>query len=96
MSKSNRFILATIFLLASAGFLLQFWPLEALAVVLAALTGHSIFAIALGALLDIAYGAPLGLARFLFFPFTLLALLGIGVKRIGFKYLMGKRPPEHL
>ncbi len=96
MSKSNRLILSAIFLLAAAGFLLPFWPLEALAVILAALLGHPLFAISLGLLLDVAYGAPTGLMQYAFFPFTILAGVSVIIKKVGVKYLLGRRPPEHL
>lgn len=96
MSKSNQVIFAIIFLLASVGFLLPFWPLAALAVILAAFLGHPFYAVILGVLLDFAYGAPTGMKYYLFFPFTILAGVSFGLKILGLKYFLGKKPPEHL
>jgi hypothetical protein len=85
--KTERWIFALSFVLAAAGFLLPFWPLELAGVLLAALSGHWIFAVGLGLLLDLAYGAPVGRFEFLYLPFTLAALLGALVYRVGLRYL---------
>ncbi len=85
--KTERWIFALSFLLAAAGFLLPFWPLELAGVLLAAFTGHSIFAIALGLLLDLAYGAPVGRFQFLYMPFTIAAVVSVLVQRVGLRYM---------
>lgn len=66
--------------LALAGFLIPLWPLGLIGIALAALSGPWIFAVGIGILLDIAYGAPVGLWHFLYFPFTLFALVVAGVR----------------
>ena len=94
--KTKRFILAVLFLLASGGFLLQFWPVEVVAVLCASLFGFPLFALGTGILLDIAYGAPMGLMHFLFFPFTLIACLGLILRILGKRYFIHKTPQEHI
>ena len=97
MQKSNnKWILLTAFLLASGGFLLPFWPLEALGILFAALMGHWIFALVLGLLLDLAYSAPTGMLHPLFFPFTLLAALSIVLRRIALQYFLDSSSKETL
>lgn len=96
MSKATvKWILACSFATAAAGFLLPFWPLSIAGILLAALSGRWIFAIAVGLLLDIAYGAPMN-APFLFFPFTLVALLGVVGRSFASKYLFNKSLPDTL
>jgi hypothetical protein len=61
------------FILMALGFLLPFWPLGLLGILLAAASGRYIAAIAMGLLLDVAFGAPVGRWSFLYVPFTLFA-----------------------
>jgi hypothetical protein len=75
MNQSSRWIIAASFAVAAAGFLLPFWPLSMLGVLIAAGSGRYVAAIAIGLLLDVAYGAPIGHWRFLYVPFTLLAVI---------------------
>lgn len=96
MSKSSRWIFAVSFLFGAAGFLLPFWPLSVVGVLLAALTGRSIFAVIMGILLDIALGAPTSTAKFLLFPFTIVALLGVIAQYWGSYYFLDKSPQERL
>jgi hypothetical protein len=91
----SRWILALSFAFAAAGFLLPLWPLSLAGIVLAALSGRWFFAILFGLLLDIAYGAPIGRWHFLYFPFTLTALLGDGVYYYLLKYVR-KSPQDTL
>ncbi|HEY5383168.1 MAG TPA: hypothetical protein VIJ88_01270 [Candidatus Paceibacterota bacterium] len=84
---SSRWIAALSFALAATGFLLPSWPLSLVGIVLAALSGRWLFAIMLGLLLDIAYGAPVGRWHFLYFPFTLAALVSAGAHYYLIKYL---------
>ena len=86
--NAQRWILAISFALAAAGFLFPFWPLELLGILLAALSGHWIFAVVLGLLLDLAYGAPAGTWHFLYVPFTLLAVASAGVRLAGLRYFI--------
>lgn len=77
MSTTNsRWILALSFAVAAAGFLLPLWQLSLLGIALAVLSGQWIFAIIIGLLLDVAYGAPVGRWHVLYFPFTIFALVG--------------------
>lgn len=95
-ASSNRWILAAFIALACAGFLVPFWPLSALAVALLALWGRWFIAIVVGLLLDLAWGAPLGIAHFLYFPFTLLAALLALARLFGAKYFIDRDLPERL
>lgn len=95
-SNAQKWMLASSFAIAAIGFLLPFWPLSVVGILLAALSGRWIFAIAIGLLLDIAYGAPMGSAQFLYFPFTLVALLGVVIRYFGRKYLFNKNIPSTL
>ncbi|HVV39135.1 MAG TPA: hypothetical protein VHD31_02300 [Candidatus Paceibacterota bacterium] len=94
--NTGRLILAISFALAAGGFLLPFWPMEVVGILLAALTGHWIFAIALGLLLDVAYGVPTGFFHMLFFPFTLLALASVALRRFGLRYFIDASPQDTL
>ena len=85
--KRSTWIFAISFLLAAVGFLWPFWPLAAAGILLAALAGRPYVALALGLLLDIAYGAPLGHWHFLYVPFTLLAALAVCARYFGARYL---------
>lgn len=96
MTKTSRWIYATTFLLASAGLLLPWWPLSVLGVVGAAVSGRWIFAVLVGLLLDIAWGAPVGLYRYLFFPFTILALVGYVLHYWGGRYFFDRNKQEKI
>lgn len=96
MSPSSRWIFAVTFVLASTGFLLPFWPLSVLGVVLCALSGRWFFALFIGLMLDIAWGAPTGTAQYLYFPFTALALLCVVARYWGARYFLDRNPQEHL
>jgi hypothetical protein len=74
MRKSLTLVIIASCLLVGAGFLIPLWPLAALGILLAAASGRYFVAIALGLLLDVAYGAPVGSMHFMYAPFTLLAL----------------------
>lgn len=87
MKKNTTWLLAVSFVLAAAGFLLPFWPLSALGILLLAFSGRFILAIALGLLLDIAYGAPVGRFHFLYFPFTIFAVLSDAARFFASRYL---------
>jgi len=62
-------------LLLAAGFVLPYWPLGLLGLLVAAAAGQYLAAVAVGLLLDVLYGVPVGQWHFLHVPFTLLALL---------------------
>lgn len=96
MKISTRWIMAASFILSAIGFLMPFWPLSAVGVLLAALTGRIFFALFLGLLLDLAYGPPPGYFRILFFPFALLALIGSLFYALAGRYLFSKKLQEIL
>ena len=75
------------FALAAGGFLISFWPLSIVGIGLAAFTNRWILAIALGLLLDIAYGAPVGKWHVLFMPFTIVALVCIFLYYVASRYM---------
>jgi hypothetical protein len=77
-------------MLVIAGFLVPLWELQVIGILLAGLSGRLIVAIGLGLLVDIAYGTPTGIFHFLYFPFTLLALLSYGLSRLGKSFLLDK------
>lgn len=87
MNRNTSWIVATSFLIAAAGFLLPFWPLTVAGIALCALSGRWAFAIAIGLLLDVGYGAPIGPLRALYVPFTLCALLFTAARLFGSRYM---------
>ena len=95
-NSATKWILACSFATASAGFLLPFWPLSVAGILLASLSGRWTFAIAIGLLFDIAYGAPMGNMKYLYFPFTAVALLGILARIFSLRYLFNKNIQEKL
>jgi hypothetical protein len=96
MSPRDRWILCAFFVLAALGFVLPFWPLSALGVALIALWGRWLIALFIGLLLDLAWGAPLGLFHIIYFPFALLAVVAALARLLGAKYFINRNPPEHL
>ncbi len=72
------------------------WPLSVLGTVIAALSGRWIFAVLMGLLLDIAWGAPTGALGFVFFPFTIVALLCVVARYWGGHYFLDKNPQERI
>jgi hypothetical protein len=96
MSKNSRWIYAVTFLLAAAGFLMPLWPLSVLVTMLAALSGRWIFAVMMGLMLDLAWGAPTGTLQYLFFPFTIVALLCVVARSWGGYYFLDRNPQEKI
>ena len=96
MSSTTGWIYAATFVLAAAGFLVPFWPLSVVGVAIAALSQRWLFALALGLLLDVAWGAPTGLMQYLFFPFALLALLCALLRLWSSRYLFDRAVQETL
>ena len=84
------------FILASAGFLLPFWPLSVAGVAIATLSGRWVFAVIIGLLLDIAWGAPTGTYRYIFFPFTVLALVCMIARYYGAYYFFDRNRQEKI
>ena len=96
MSHNSRLVYAVTFLLASAGFLVPFWPLSVMGVALAALSGRWVFGVVTGLLLDLAWGAPVGTLRYFFFPFTIVALLGFVLRYYGSYYFFDRNRQEKI
>lgn len=77
--------------LVIAGILLPFWPLGALGVLLAALSGHPAVALICAAVLDLLWGVMPGFSQYYFFPAVLFALLGIVVRALSLRYVLEER-----
>lgn len=96
MSTQKKWLWCISFLLVSGGFIFGYWYVSLIGILVAALGGSAVAAIGFGLLLDLAYGAPLGLTMYLYFPFTILgaalSLLRYGVGR----YTLQFRAQEHL
>ena len=92
--NKTRLLLSACFLLAALGFLLPMWPLSALGIFLAGLSGRYMFAITMGLLFDVAYGAPMGALHFAWFPFTLLAIAAQLCRVFGKRYFLGMSQSE--
>jgi hypothetical protein len=96
MTVQSRYIYALSFIIAAAGFLLPFWPLIIMGICIAALSGRYLFAIAIAILLDIGSGTPTGIWRYLYMPFTVLAVIAALVRVVGARYFLDKTPPDTL
>lgn len=75
IDNASRWIYAVSFALIGTGFLLPLWPVSLAGVALAALSGRWIFGLFMALLLDVAWGAPFGLAQYLYVPFTIAAIV---------------------
>lgn len=96
MSLTTRYIYAITFIITAVGFLLPFWPLMVLGIIVAALSGRYLFAVFMALLVDIGSGLPLGVLRYLFVPFTILAIVAALVRVFGERYFLDKTPPDTL
>lgn len=96
MTPESRWIYAVTFLLASAGFLVPFWPLSAIGILLCALSGRFVFAVFIALLIDIAQGAPTGLLSYVLFPHTVLALLAALARLYGARFFLDRNLPEKI
>jgi drug/metabolite transporter superfamily protein YnfA len=95
-NNPKKWILIAGFLLVSGGFILPFWPICVLGVLVAAFGGIPVGAVAFGLLLDLAYGAPYGLTHYLFFPFTLVALIAIAGRWVALRFMLERTAQERL
>lgn len=93
---AQRIVAAAFFIFAALGYLLSVWPLSLAGVVLMALWGRWFLAVIVGLLLDLAWGAPLGLAHFLYFPFTIAAVVAALARLWGGRYFIDRNPQERL
>lgn len=96
MTQASRFIYAVSFILLAVGFVMSFWPLSIAGVLLAAFSGRIIFAVFVAFLLDVAWGAPTGLAHFLYFPVTIVAVLAMLIRVISSRFLLSRDIPERI
>lgn len=96
MTLASRYIYALSFAIASIGFLLPFWPLCVLGVLIAALSGRYVFAVIMALLLDVGSGMSTGLWRYVYVPFTILAVIASLVRAYGGAYFLDKTPLDRL
>lgn len=96
MSKASRVIYASSFVVAAAGFLIPFWPLSLVGIAIAALCGRYIFAVIVALLLDVAWGVPVGILHYLYFPFTIFAIVISLVYRVSAQYFLDRSSPDTL
>jgi hypothetical protein len=94
--SASRWVTLFLMLVAALGFLLPLWPLCVLGVALLSLWGRWFVALVVGLLLDLAWGAPVGLAHFLYFPFTATAVVAALARFVGSRYLINRDLPERL
>jgi hypothetical protein len=89
----SKWIYPLSFVISASGFLLPFWPLSVAGILVAAFAKKYIFAVIIGLLIDIAFGAP---TRFyyLYFPFALAGLIGVIIRILADKYILDKDYPE--
>jgi hypothetical protein len=88
--QRSRLIIIFALSLAAAGLLLQFWPIEILAIVAAVFGGMPIFALALGLTLDLIYGMPLGGLHYIMVPFAALALVLVLVRAVASRFVIDR------
>ncbi len=95
-NAASRWIYATTFVLAAAGFLIPLWPVAIIGVAVATLSGRFVFGVCLALLLDIAWGAPTGTAAYFYFPVTIFALVGTLAHLWGKRFVIDSNPRETL
>ena len=96
-NKSSRPVSALlVVVLALGGFFIPWWPLGVIAIILAALRGLGAFALIVGMIMDLSFGAPLGALHYLYFPFTLLAGLAVAAHLIGIQFIFNRKEQEWL
>lgn len=96
MTQSSRYIYALSFAIAAIGFLLPFWPLCVIGVLIAALSGRYVFAVIMALLLDVGSGMSTGLWRYVYVPFTMLAVIASLARAYGSAYFLDKTPLDRL
>jgi hypothetical protein len=94
--KKNSWIIALIFVVTAGSFLIEFWPLAAAGVIAMGFVGRGLLALPLGLLLDLAYGAPAGPVAYVFFPFTIAALLVVIVRYWSVRYFFDRTSRDTL
>lgn len=96
MTMASRYIYALTFAITATGFLLPFWPLCVVGILIATLSGRYVFGILVALLIDLGSGVPTGILRYLFVPFTILAILAALVRVFAVSYFLDKTPPDTL
>ena len=94
--KANKFILACSSAITAAGFLLPFWPLSVAGILSAAFAGRFFLAVVMGLLIDVAWGVPVGLLHYIYFPFTALAFAAVLARIFGERYFLDRTPLDTL
>ncbi len=95
-NPKQKWIFIAAFLLAAGGFLVPFWPLELIGIGVATFGGSGVVAVGLGLLLDLAYGAPTGILHYLYFPFTLFAVVVLLGRYVGLRFLFERKGHDTL
>jgi hypothetical protein len=90
----TKWLMITAFMLAAGGFIIGWWPLELVGILVGAGAGSGIAAVGIGLLLDIALGAPTGLAHYLYFPFSIIAIIALAARYMGVKYFFERSPHD--
>ena len=92
----NRWLAALIFVVTAGSFLLEMWPVATVGVIAMGFVGRGFLAPLLGLLLDFAYGAPLGTASYLFFPFALLGFIVVALRYSTRRFFLDRASPDKL
>ncbi len=80
MKTISKIGIVVAILCVALGFLLSFWQLSLLGILCMILVRQWVLAILIGIFLDVLFGVPTGQLRVLSFPFTILAVAGIGIQ----------------
>jgi hypothetical protein len=94
--RAKKWIYIISFLLMSGGFVVGWWVVSLLGILFAAFGDAPVAAVLLGLLLDIAYGPPVGFLHYLFFPFTVAALVAIVVRILAERFMLTRSTQERL
>ncbi len=95
-NNPKKWLFIISFLLLSGGFVIGYWEVSLLGILVAGGAGMPLAAVGLGLLLDIAYGAPTGLAQYLFFPFTIAGLISIALRWLALRFMLTRSTQETL
>lgn len=93
MNYQSRPVLFFLLLLGAAGFSLPFWPLSLVSILLLGFFNRPVYCIALGLLLDLAWGAPQGTLGAVLFPLTIVGCFAVLLRMLADRYFFPKTPP---
>ncbi len=94
--KATHWLALSIYVVSSASFVLQFWPLAAVGVIALTFVGGGLLSLPLALLLDLAYGEPTGYAAYLFFPYTVAALAIVTIRHTAGRYFLRRASRDTL